>query len=96
MSPGWKEGYKPLSEEKNGSLCSDDGDDLHDISISDNSNATTLGRAVILRTWASLSTAMNVFMGLCLVFVYGKLQSLSSPLPPWPDSVYCQYESRSV
>lgn len=97
MSPGRKEGYKPLSEQKSGSLCSDDGDDLHDVSILDNSNATTLGRrAVLLKIWAYLSTVMNVFMALCLVFVYRKLQNLSSPLPPWPDTVYCQYESRSI
>ena len=99
MSPGRKEGYKPLSEQKSGSLCSDDddGDDLHDVSILDNSNATTLGRrAVLLKIWAYLSTVMNVFMALCLVLLYRKLQNLSSPLPPWPDTVYCQYESRSI
>ena len=97
MSPGRKEGYKPLSEQKRGSLCSDDGVDLHDVSILDDSDATTLGRrAVLLKIWAYLSTVVNVLMALCLVFGYRKLQSLSSPLPPWPDTVYCQYESRLI
>ena len=97
MFPGWKEGYKPLAEQKGGSLCTDDGGDLQDFSVIDNYNAATVQRrATILKTWAYLSTAMNVFMALCLVFVYGKMRNLSSPLPPWPDTVYCQYDEKSI
>ena len=74
MSPSRKEGYKLLSEQKSGSLRGDAGDDLYDVSILNNSNVITLERrAVFLKTGAYLSTVMNVFMALCLAFVYRKL-----------------------